>query len=247
MAAEPKIELKLLPHHQEVVVREKATCCDLHCCGDWGICPREREYDVLDHQGHELLVIKHRRPCCASFCCLHKRGMHLRIYEPKGHHPVAHMRQPWLCCSFCPICSCCRPSMHVSTDEDGVQTLGRVQADFQCCSCLPRFTLFDWKNFEMFKVRKRINCLRACCFCCPCCPARVPFVVKDLDGHAVGSITKKAELRSTYSDANSYAIKFPPTAGAGARLTLIAASLLIDYSMFHEETPDPEQQRMLDS
>jgi len=237
-----------LEKHQKVIIRQDANCCDLKCCGDWGICPRHHNFHVLDTNGKELVVCEEHRPCCYACCGLCQRETRVRVTQHKNI--VARMTRPCQVCSCWQICECCRPRLFVTEGNTETQ-IGKVTSDWQlCCTCLPSFSVYDHKDWEKWHVRKEIQCCQKlfCYCCCPtCCPRKESFVIKNLDKDRVGSIAKRPELRSLYSDADTYMISFPPESTAAQRLVLIGASLLIDLSLFHEEpVENSERQRMMD-
>jgi len=239
--------MPLTKDNKVIIVEQYAAqddgCCCCRCdCG-------EKEYQVVTHESRQVLyrAQEHLDRCCRRCGCLCRRDFDLNMVDGEGK-AIAVLHHGTMCCTWLHCLSCCRHRLDIK--DASKKKLGRVENDCRiCCSCYPRFSVYDEKDHELFKVVKDVQC--CCGSCCPakccCCDCSVPtgYTVHGT-GAAKGEEGKVERLEDTRARAgggkeDTFILYFPPQAVQSQRLLLVATSILLDYTIYDEK---PVAQKM---
>ena len=185
--------------------------------------------------------------CCArKFCNSNQRPLDLDIihcnsYDQLGMNyttPFATMQKPFMCTFYC----LCRPEINVVLNSTG-QPVGKVK--HVCTFCDPTFEVYN--NTTGLKYIVTANC----CQCALRCPgwlgktARGIFDIIDIGtNQVVGQITREpADMSELVTDADTYAVNFPPTADVNDKLLIMGLALLIDYQFFETNADEGHKKK----
>ncbi|WKY08249.1 hypothetical protein Q1695_007617 [Nippostrongylus brasiliensis] len=193
-------------------------------------------YDVRALSGMPLLHLVERSNCLLRNCKGRRRGFKMKMVDYSGRE-VAVIKRSCKCCEFwcfdkcnlcCSICCCCSDSAKVkipSTEERGFIR--------QRCGLTLDFDLYE--NGNRFAYVKGPSCCG--CGCCTCCFLKKTFkVYSTADGSRIGSITKlfAGVLQEYHTDADTFKLQFPTDLSLTAKITMIAATILIDFIAFED-------------
>jgi len=228
-----------LSKHKQILVMEQYGRMHRCCPCETG----EKDYQILS--GDRKLIFKAREEldsCCRRVGCCCRRDFDIELDAPGGGdtYRFYHGR---MCCSIFSCCSCCRHRMTVYRKSDG-KKIGSLENECRfCCTCYPKFAISDEKGDEIMQLTKDVNCLAACCGqsfkCCGCqCAVPTGYTIK-ADGED-GLVTKMEDLRAGLGSEDTYAVTFPPKATEDHRVLLIAATILVDYTLYDD--PPVKQQ-----
>jgi len=208
----------------------------------------EKQFNVSDEKGNRLFTaVEDKDLCCqrCGCCCTRDFDLKLKKQSEEEAHEY-NFRVKTICCSWFHCLECCRRRMEV-TDKAG-EKLGYVQADCQCCSCWPKFTVRDANGNDRFTVQQDSH------FCaqCLCCGARSRSCC-GIDCYIPASLSvtplpsgKSTELEhqsgSRGADADAYVETFPEGSSVTDKILLVACTICVDYNMYTE----PSHQKMKD-
>lgn len=228
-----------------VQVIEQDKVKDVYClCMHRG----EKQYSVLDMEGHKLFVAQeHRDRCCPHFGCCMQRDFNLYAREHKNNEKILqfHQHRQWCTCLAC--MQCCRLRNTV-TDLKTNKELGTVGNAFQIINCFPKFYIWDKEGKKKFTVQQESH-FWASALCCGadrrrCCGIQcyVPssLSVRDMKGNRE-AIEHLDGGRSV--DADAYEIKFTDGSTVNDKVLLIAATINVDYKMY---SGGPKGEKMVD-
>jgi len=203
----------------------------------------EKQFNVNDEKGDRLFTaVEDKDLCCQRCGCCCTRDFNLRLKkqsEDEKHEYNFYVNR--VCCSWFHCFACCRRRMEVQ-DKEG-QRLGEVQADCQCCSCWPSFTVRDASGNERFKVQQDSH-FCAQCLCCgarsrQCCgiDCYIPASLS-ITPHPSGKSTElEHQSGSRGHDADAYVETFPDGSSVVDKILLVACTICVDYKMYTEPSP----------
>ena len=185
--------------------------------------------------------------CCSrKFCNSTQRPLDLDIIhcnslDQLGMNyttPFATMQKPFMCTCYC----ICRPEINVVLNSTG-KAIGKVK--HICTVCDPTFEVYSATSGLKYIVTAD------CCQCALCCPgwlgktSRGIFNILDVGSNqVVGQITREpANMAEMVTDADTYAVNFPPTADAIDKLLITGLALLIDYQFFESDADEGHNRR----
>ena len=185
--------------------------------------------------------------CCARrFCSSSQRPLDLNIIhcnslDQLGMNyttPFATMQKPFMCTFYC----LCRPEINVVLNSTG-QAIGKVK--HICTVCDPTFEVYNATSGLKYIVTAN------CCQCALICPgilgktSRGIFDIIDVGSNqVVGQITREpANISEIITDADTYAVNFPPTADANDKLLITGLALLIDYQFFETDAGEDDKKK----
>jgi hypothetical protein len=185
--------------------------------------------------------------CCARrFCSSSQRPLDLNIIhcnslDQLGMNyttPFATMQKPFMCTFYC----LCRPEINVVLNSTG-QAIGKVK--HICTVCDPTFEVYNAASGLKYIVTAN------CCQCALICPgilgktSRGIFDIIDVGSNqVVGQITREpANISEIITDADTYAVNFPPTADANDKLLITGLALLIDYQFFETDAGEDDKKK----
>jgi len=136
-------------------------------------------------------------------------------------------------------CTCLcleRPELTVALVEDGKnEPLGKIKDCYQCFNI--RNEVYDKDSNLRFTIEASVCQMGMLCKApCESCET-VTFEIKSPNGDIVGSLIKKSPgcAKAMISDADNFALKFPPSATKEDKALLVSSVLLLDFRYFEEK------------
>jgi Scramblase len=214
----------------------------------------EKEYTIMDKKSNLLYSAKEELDaCCRQMSCLCRRDFELDVVRGKAtsgnsEYTFLHHR---LCCSWFNCMACCRHRMTITRANKGVEKIGYVEQQCRiCCTCWPKFSVYDEKGEYIYEVGKDADCWAYCCGsktkCC-CCSCVIPagVTIRGQAGRDHSEILKAAESRALVSNEDTFNLTFPKGSSEDERILLVAATMLVDYAMYDDEpTNAPKAESM---
>eukprot|EP01006_Ploeotia_vitrea_P024434 TRINITY_DN57232_c0_g1_i2.p1 TRINITY_DN57232_c0_g1~~TRINITY_DN57232_c0_g1_i2.p1 ORF type:complete len:181 (+),score=76.41 TRINITY_DN57232_c0_g1_i2:52-594(+) len=162
-----------LEEFKTVTIIENREREDRRCCRRG-----EKEYRIVSPQQKLLFKAKESRDCCCRECgCCWNRDFKLHIEDARGQKRFEIYKNR-VCMSCFSCFSCCRHRLTLSEYHIPPVKIGRVQNDCRvCCTCYPKFSVYDQKDDEVYVLKKDVDCCAAMCGeatkCC-CCTCVIP-------------------------------------------------------------------------
>lgn len=150
----------------------------------------------------------------------------LGLTESATIAPIIKIQRPF---------TCCLTEMTVSDGNN--QVIGKIDEEctnmIGCCPVTIKAT--DASGAEMYNIKGPCRCWMDCCMQMPC---REPYDFEVRQGDAaVGRIQNVPNgwCKMCFTNADEYAVSFPPTATPQQRAMILATVFLLDYSFFESK------------
>ncbi|XP_066455393.1 phospholipid scramblase 2-like isoform X1 [Eleutherodactylus coqui] len=182
------------------------------------------KYVIKNSMGQKVYFAAEQNDCCTRNCCGSDRPFTIAIIDNCGQE-VIRLTRP-LRCSLCCF-PCCLQKLEVQAPPGNV--VGYVKQNWH--PCLPRFTLLNEREEEIFKVHGP-------CYTCSCC-SDVDFELKSLGDAVVGKICKQWSglAKELFTTADNFGVQFPMNLDVKMKAVALGACFLIDF-MFFEKSAD---------
>jgi len=217
-------------------------CCS--CCGCQMACERgEKHYSISPPRGNPYFTAREELDCCCRKAgCLCRRDFELVITD-KNKQDVYLLDHGRMCCSWLTCCACCRHRMGVLKLPNRTP-LGFISSGIKgLCSCYPPFYVKDATGTVIYTLRKDVNCIGYCCGrteCCGCiCDYPQGYVIKSSAG-VEGKVERSESHMGDLGKEDTFSVTFPTKADEEHRALLVAATILLDYTLYDDDPP-PKQ------
>eukprot|EP00238_Polyblepharides_amylifera_P013325 CAMPEP_0196582096 /NCGR_PEP_ID=MMETSP1081-20130531/37462_1 /TAXON_ID=36882 /ORGANISM="Pyramimonas amylifera, Strain CCMP720" /LENGTH=272 /DNA_ID=CAMNT_0041902573 /DNA_START=114 /DNA_END=932 /DNA_ORIENTATION=- len=251
-----------VPGH--IIKQHTSQCCRFCCCQPnihWTVNNFVEEYDHNVPLSSEYWIQENASYCgrTCSFCMPGGRATTYKVFQGiPGPEPDKHAGTPIMTHEKGTTCGtnlfifalegisvripmCCNLP-HLTTKDSSGKTLGKTQYLCDHCIFVPKFSVTDSINNEIYKIRPD-TCCGGCCVQCKCGTTkglRVPFYIRDpttiekVDDAVITDLWTGFK-KECCTMQNSYKLKFPTTAPENVKATLMGSTLLIDITMYEQE------------
>eukprot|EP00092_Neocalanus_flemingeri_P083446 GFUD01104737.1.p1 GENE.GFUD01104737.1~~GFUD01104737.1.p1 ORF type:complete len:277 (-),score=75.24 GFUD01104737.1:96-926(-) len=231
------VGLEELAKTDRVLVQQLAEYSESTCtCGYEG----ENQFEVTDRFGHQIFLAEEDSACCFRQCCESLRGFEMTLTDRQGK-PSVKISRP-LRCDNCCVCPCFTQEMTVECPAGNLA--GRVEQSISLFT--PTYVIKDRHGEEKFVIEGPTSFCSCFKSCCKCCRGRdVVFRIVEISSERqVGSISKKwnGVLKDVLTTADRFSIDFPPDIDVEFKVTLLAATFLIDYLHFEADPNDSDDE-----
>jgi len=209
--------LECLAHADTLIIKQKVELLEAFTGFETA-----NKYEVKTPQGQTVLYAAEQSGCCVRCCCGRGRPFRMSIVDTQQRE-VLSLQRPLRCQGCC--CPCCLQEMEVSA---GGVAMGKVTEEWSLF--YPSFSVRGPGD----DVRLQIHGPLCVCKCC----SDVDFPVMSADGnHQVGNLTKQwgGMTKEVFTDAKTFAVKFPQGLDAATKTTLFGAAFLIGYMYFERD------------
>jgi len=204
-------------------------------------CETENKYHVFamdkngNKKGRKIFKCKERSSCCARQClsgACRPFSMEINTLirgEDDDYEPFLHLERPCKCTCLCFQ----RPEVQVMLVEGGRnEYLGKIIDPWNWCNM--EFKVYDKDNAKKYTIEG--SCCQLGVWCrCPCEPCQtIDFDVKSPSGEVISSLQKRTAgcVQSAVSDADNFALNFPPNSTLVDKALLMSAVLFLDFRHF---------------
>ena len=192
--------------------------------------------------------------CCIRICFPANRPltMHVNLGVDANGEQVMKAVKP---CNLCMANQCCFSTPMMDVQRMDGQSMGTVTTPFVCCRCVPEIKVQDATGTTIYDIAPPVCCGGMCInvFHSGCCNKnclKLPLFVypegapRDnttgelvAGSSAVGAITKEWRGLGTemFSDADTFAVQFPPGIDTAKKALLLAATFLVNVTMFEKQ------------
>lgn len=208
----------------------------------------ENEYKVFNEQGQEIANCKEETGCCNRIICGSHRSFDLELKTTSGMS-ILKMERPhcsysnyWLCFPVVPQI-CCLNELDV-TDANG-NLVGRIVQKWNWWK--PKLEIEDASGSPIFEIEGPWCLCKYVCCPCTACALKPTFKIygagaEHEDENVVATIGAEFSgfVKEAFTDADNFAVKFPPNAPPHHKALLLATTFLLDY-MYYEKSPSDNQ------
>ncbi|XP_065285747.2 phospholipid scramblase 2-like [Dermacentor albipictus] len=178
-------------------------------------------YVVRNSSGQLIYCLNEDSTCCTRNCCGPFRCFVMNVMDQKNDVVMRFVRYLRLPCSY--IC-CCRQAMQVQAPPGNVISDVRQRWSIW----YPTFAIYDPDGMKQLEV------VGGLCTSSLPCKCDVDFEVRSTNGAVVGKVTRKWGGLFSFTDADTFGVKFPMDLDVRTKSALMAVTLLIDY-MYYED------------
>lgn len=207
----------------------------------------QNEYHVLNEQGVQIASCKEDTSCLNRQCCGSNRSFELEL-KTNADVPLLHIERPhcsfssyWLCFPLIPQV-CCLNDLDVKDANQNV--IGRVVQKWNWWK--PKLEIEDAGGELLYEIEGPwCLCKFVCCPCAPCALKPMfkvfPAGVEHEDENVVASIGAEFSgfTKEVFTDADNFAVQFPPNAPPTHKALLLATVFLLDF-MYYEKSPEDQ-------
>jgi len=205
----------------------------------------DKHYSVVTQNRAPLLkAVEELDCCCRRLGCICRRDFDLAVKDATDK-PLYRFDHNRMCCTWCHCLACCRHRMTVVRIADKKE-IGKVQNNCRlCCTCFPEFSVTNEAGHHVYTITKDVGCCAGCCGntcrCCGCgCDVPVGYTIKGGQGGIIEKITDPARTGAAHED--TFAVRFPQQATDEERVLLVAATIVVDYTLY-DEAPAPQKMK----
>lgn len=189
---------------------------------------KENKYKVYSMKGKKLFEAKEKSDMFMRQCCGPSRSFDMKVEDEKDDEKkVMELHRP-LNCQSCWF-PCCLQELEVEIEGT---LAGKVVQQWN--PIRPVFMIEDAVGGEILRIEGPI-----CTWDC-CCEVRFNlYRADDEDEVKIGEISKKwtGLGEEMFTDADNFGVSFPKDLDIKVKLSLLAATFLIDF-MYFEESPE---------